>query len=324
MSGIAILGCGSIGMRHLHNLRELGAGSLMVYDPQKSAQDAAVALGIRGLSSPLEVWQQRPQIVFICTPSASHTAFALEAARSGAHLFIEKPLAHTLQGLDCLAAAIAENGCIDLVGCNMRFHPGPLELKRRLGNGEIGTILSARFHVGSFLPRWRPGQDYHTSYSASPSEGGAILDCIHEIDLALWLLGRAELRAAAARPARSIGLQTDGLAELILEHESGALSSLHLNFVQRNYHRSIELIGEQGTLHWDYSAGAIKHYDEDGCLVMTSFQPDDWKVNQMYFDEVDYFLTKIRSNKPTFCSVASATETLQIALQARESFRSSR
>lgn len=317
MNEIAILGCGSIGKRWLSNLQELGVSPLFVYDPDPDAREAAATLGALPLADLDELQTLRPEIVFVCTPSQQHLEGALAAVRSGAHLFIEKPISHSLDGLEELACTIRENHCIDLVGCNMRFHPGPRELKRRLEAGEIGEVMSARLHVGSYLPRWRPQQDYRASYSASPDWGGAILDCIHEIDLALWLLGEAALRAAVTRPARSLGLETDGLAELLLEHTDGALSSIHLNFVQRNYHRSIELIGESGTLFWDYTAGTVERYDEEGRLADRTPQEEGWQPNRMYQDELSYFLSRIRRREPTFNGVEAAARTLKIALQAR-------
>ena len=121
----------------------------------------------------------------------------------------------------------------------MRFHPGPAAVRRLLKDGAIGDLISYRLHTGSYLPLWRPHQDYRQSYSASEETGGAILDCIHELDLALWYAGPAQLIAAKHLPARSIGLQTDGLAEILLQHDIGnRIGSIHLNFIERDYRRS--------------------------------------------------------------------------------------
>src|SRR5207247_166630 len=145
---------------------------------------------------------------------------------------------------------IESRGLVSMVACNMRFHPGPAQVKQLLESSAIGKPLSARIHVGSYLPRWRAGQDYRLSYSASRTSGGAALDCIHEIDLALWYFGAAELISVASLPAHSIGLEVDGLIEILLRHESDVLTSVHLNFLQHNYHRSCSIIGSSGTISW--------------------------------------------------------------------------
>ena len=317
---IALLGCGSIGRRHLANVCEETAGrgaDIVVYDAYAAASQGVVeAYKIRAVGCPEAVWEQQPNVVLICTPSHLHTPFALAAANVGAALFIEKPVAHNLQCLEELNALVTERNLVNLVGCNMRFHPGPAQIKNWLEASVIGDVLSARLHTGSYLPAWRPQQDYRNSYSASPEHGGALLDCIHELDLACWLLGPATLHNALVRPASSLGLQTDGLAELLLSHESGAISSVHLNFVQRNYQRSIEIIGTEGTLAWDFNSGEAVRYDGSGSLCETVAQPANWQLNQMYRDELAYFLRCVETVTPTFNPVCSATETLKIALQA--------
>jgi len=318
LSPVAVLGCGSIGRRHLQNLFSLGYTGIIAYDPDSSARAAAQQLGAEVCTDLEAVWERGPGVVFVCTPSNLHLEHACAAAQCGAHLFIEKPVAHTSDGLDALTHLIADAQLIDLVGCNMRFHPGPAALKSFLASDAIGPVLSARLHTGSYLPLWRPHQDYRASYSASNEWGGALLDCIHEIDLALWLLGPAQLRAALTRPATSIGLQTDGLAELLLEHHGGAISSVHLNFVQRNYRRSIELIGAEGTLNWDFNTGVVNRYGPAGDLAESVQQPPNWQINDMYRAELQYFLSCVRDGMPTFNNVPQAAVTLNIALNAKD------
>ncbi len=246
---VALLGCGSIGRRHLENLCELTANrefDITVYDASAQASQAITNKhNVHAADCPEDLWKWQPNVVFICTPSNLHTPFALSAANTGAALFIEKPIAHNLQCLEELNALVTQRKLVNLVGCNMRFHPGPAQIKQWLEAKLIGDVLSARLHTGSYLPNWRPHQDYRAGYSASPVHGGALLDCIHELDLALWLLGPATLHSSLVRPATSLGLQTDGMAELLLTHESGPFSSVHLNFVQRNYQRSIEIIWQR-------------------------------------------------------------------------------
>ena len=318
---VSLAGCGSIGRRHLANLRKLTAhcpAEIFIYDVSPSTSRAVSqefdAIAVQHLS---DLWDVCPDVALICTPSHLHTSCALAAAQAGAALIIEKPVAHTLEGLEDVAALAASQELISLVGCNMRFHPGPAQIQRWLTQGIIGDIQSARFHTGSYLPTWRPQQEYRESYSASCEHGGAILDCIHEIDLALWLLGPAWLHAALVSPAVTLGLQTDGLAELLLAHTSGPISSLHLNFIQRNYARRIEIIGSMGTLAWDYQSGEAVHYGTDGKRAEAHRQQADWQPNKMYEAELAYFLSCLQCGMQTFNPISSAIETLRLALQAR-------
>ncbi len=315
---IALLGCGSIGKRHLANLRQLGYRDILVCDPVAAVRDSIAAeFGIPVYAEAQAVWERRPAAVLITSPSHLHTPLALQAAEIKAHLFIEKPLSHSLERLDHLLQLVYEKQLVTLVGCNMRFHPGPAQVKHWLESEAIGCVLGARFQTGSYLPRWRPQSNYRQSYSASSTWGGAVLDCIHELDLAVWLLGEAQLAAAVTRPAASLGLATDGLAEILLEHTSGAVSNVHLNFVQRNYRRGIQIIGSTGSIEWEWSTARADLYGPDGAVMASIPQPTEWQVNQMYLDELQHFLTCVQTHEPTVNPLAAAMHTLRLALAAR-------
>jgi predicted dehydrogenase len=313
---MAVLGCGSIGCRHLRNLRALGVQDLVAFDPAAAACKILDHEPAAPLFTDLEaLWATRPDVVFIAAPSNLHIPLALEAARRGCHLFIEKPLSHSREGIDFLAAEADRGRLVTLVACNMRFHPGPALIKQLLDEGAIGTVIAARIQNGSFLPRWRPRQDYHQSYSASPEFGGAVLDCIHEIDLALWYFGGAKVVAGVCSPASHIDLATDGLAEILLRHDSGVLSNVHLNFVQRDERRSCQIIGSTGTLYWDHSDRRVLLFGSEGTLDRSFSEPDGWRTNQMYLDELAYLLECVQANRPTFNPIAGGLAALDIALE---------
>jgi predicted dehydrogenase len=314
---VAVLGCGSIGRRHAANLRELGTGAVLAYDPQPAALRAAAETGAATTESLERVWAFRPDAVIVAAPTDQHVSLALEAARRGCHLLIEKPLAHELNGIDTLVRKAQERGLVTLVACNMRFHPGPAAIQRLLDVGAIGRVIAARLQTGSYLPRWRPGQDYRASYSASATSGGAVLDCIHEIDLALWYFGPASLCGSAIVPAQTLGLATDGVAELLLRHSSGVLCSVHLNFVQRDYRRGCQVIGSEGTLYWDFVEGRVTRYGPDGALAETIAQPIAWQTNDMYLAELEHFLDAASRRTPTMNPLDHGIAALELALQAR-------
>src|SRR5882672_7407751 len=133
-------------------------------------------------AKPAHPWAERPDTVLVTAPSSMHVELAIVGARNGCHLFIEKPLSHTLDGVGELLETVKRQTLITMVGCNMRFHPGPALVKRLIDEGVVGNVLAARVKTGSYLPEWRPGMNYRDSYSASVQMGGgALLDCIHEI-----------------------------------------------------------------------------------------------------------------------------------------------
>lgn len=312
-----VVGCGSIGRRHALNLRSAGMPLLLVDSAGERSHALASEVGGRACATLEEALAARPKVVFVCAPTSDHLQTAVTATEAGCHLFIEKPVADRLDGLDRLGSLVASQSLVAMVGCNMRFHPGPAAIKAALDRNEIGEPLSARVHTGSYLPSWRPAQDYRASYSASRSSGGAILDCIHEIDLAQWYLGPAKLHAALVRQARTLGLDTDGLAELLLTHVGGCISSVHLNFVQRDYSRSCLVIGTEGTLEWSWRDAEVRLFDARGTLSRRTPLPPHWDVNDMYRDELQHFLGAVSARQQPMNAVEEASRTLRIALEAR-------
>ena len=316
---IAVLGCGSIGRRHIKNLHGLGYRDLLAFDPDLGARRKTESLLEGPMASNLEeVWRGAPEVALVTATTEVHVDLAMAAVDHGCHLFIEKPLYHVLQPqLTELLRRVAERKLVNMCACNMRFHPGPKNVKALLDEGSIGQVLSARLQTGSYLPRWQADQDYLARYSASPEWGGAILDCIHEIDLALWYFGSARVLGSAMLPAQSIGLETDGLAEILMRHRTGVLTSVHVNFVQRDYSRSCQIVGSKGSVYWDFNDGQVKVYGEDGCLTRCIREPQGWQLNQMYVDELEHFLQAVELRGPTTNPISGGVEALELALTVK-------
>ena len=95
---VLVAGCGSIGMRHLRNLAHLGIGPLLVYDPDR--QRSTKAAGAVG-ANPLTSLEEAPSLwaAFICSPTNRHLPVARAVLERGAHLFIEKPISDSLEGV---------------------------------------------------------------------------------------------------------------------------------------------------------------------------------------------------------------------------------
>src|SRR5687767_5261293 len=108
MPRIALLGCGSIGTRHLRNLRGLGHPDVIAFDPAPAAREVVAAEhGVACCATLDDVWATQPAVAIVTSPTALHLDHALAAIGHGCHLFVEKPLAHTLAGLDDLEAEAA-------------------------------------------------------------------------------------------------------------------------------------------------------------------------------------------------------------------------
>ncbi|MBV8215805.1 MAG: Gfo/Idh/MocA family oxidoreductase [Verrucomicrobia bacterium] len=318
---MAIVGAGSIGYRHLLNLEHLGVEQLFVCDPNREllARRKREHPNWKFYADLGDVAREQPEAVVVASPSALHEEQTRQALVWGCSVFVEKPLSTTLEGMERLAQEAIERDIVTMVACNMRFHPGPAMVRQLLDERMIGDLIFYRIHTGSYLPAWRADQDYRLSYSASAETGGAILDCIHELDLGLWYAGPAQLSAAKHVPGRAIGLETDGLAEILLHHHAGTLGSVHLNFIERDYRRSCLCVGTEGTLEWLFDKPEVVQYGPSPKEIVRHALPIDWQINDMYVDQMRHFLDCVAEGRPTQNSIADSLPCLRLALQARAS-----
>jgi predicted dehydrogenase len=264
---VVLLGAGSIGRRHLANVVALGHQVAAVYDPDPArlaevrprAGDGAVLT-----TAEREALAVDADVALVCSPTAAHVAQARAAVAHGRHVLIEKPLSHTLDGVDALVAEAAAGGRTVLVGCNLHFLPSLRLVKRLLAEGRIGTPLSARAHCGYYLPHWRPHTDYRRGYAARQATGGGIiLDSIHEFDYLRWLLGEPREVFCYAGKVSTLEIDTEDSADILLRFDYGAVANVHLDYLQRTYRRSCELIGEDGVIVWDYISQLVRVYGKD-------------------------------------------------------------
>ncbi len=317
---ILVLGCGSIGKRHLGNLWSLGVRNLCAMDPQpERREEVRQRWPIPTFSTLEEALEARPYAAFICSPPRFHVAQALELARHDVHLFLEKPLSNTLDGVDELIAELERRDLRSLVGCNFRFHPGLQETKRLLESGAIGQVLSARASFGQYLPDWHPWEDYRRGYSARRDlGGGVVLDRIHEVDYLYWLFGEVETVFGVAGHFSRLEIETEDLAEAVLRFRSGVIGSVHVDYINRSYTCQAEIVGDQGTIRWSFQEHRLDYYlAGDG--VWRSLHWPRYDVNAMYVEQTKHFLRLLAGEEPSYKDVRQARAILRVALAVLQS-----
>ena len=315
-----VAGCGSIGQRHIGNLQRLGITKILAVEPRDEQRSAiASRYAIDAVADLETALDKHPFAALVCTPSKLHLGQALAAAQAGCHLFVEKPLAETMEGVDKLIYAVDGRELLSLVGCNFRFHPGLRKVKQLLEDGCIGRVISARADFGQYLPDWHPWEDYRKGYSANRSMGGGVLlDRIHEIDYMRWLLGEADEVSAIVGHFSGLEIDTNDVAEMMIRFRSSAIGSLHMDYVRRSYRCSLDITGELGSIEWSFDGHIVRWYlAEDRCWRSQSWKQYD--PNQMYLEEMEHFLSVLRGEEPSLQSIAEGAVAVKIAAAAEQS-----
>jgi predicted dehydrogenase len=310
---IFVVGAGSIGLRHVRNLKRLGVRDILVHDPSPQRLELAVNEGATPVSGIDEGLARRPSGIAVCTPPQHHLDVALRGLDAGAHLFVEKPLAATAEGVDVLVERAARAGRAVLVGYNLRFHSAVRRVKTLVDTGVLGRVLSIEAHFGQYLPDSRPTQNYRDGYLAQPDSGGLVLDASHEFDCVRWIAGEAERVVAIAETVSDLGLPQADVVLASLRLRSGAVASVHVDCVRRGYSRGGMIIGSRATATWELTGGVRLFTAESGTWQDESFVPD---INDMYVDEMRHWLACLRGEAAPLTDASDGLRTLKLALSA--------
>jgi predicted dehydrogenase len=334
---VLVAGLGSIGQRHVRNLRTLmqddveilayrQRGLAHVIDERMRIVEGRSVEEFYNLKRFVhlgEALAQRPDAVLVCNPSSQHLLTARAALDAGCHVLIEKPLSSSYAGVDELIELAERTGRVAAVGYQMRFHPGLLRLRSLLQDKAIGTVLAVRAEMAEYLPDAHPYEDYRDSYAAQARlGGGAILCFIHEFDYVQWLFGLP----------RRVFTTGGRLGDLEIDVEDTAVSSLecgvegrpiaaqvYQSFAQGRRSRTCLVTGTHGRLHLDLNVPVLTRIDRDGGVHEERFP--DFERNQMFLDEMRQFLAAVSGGGPPAVAVREAAGSLRMALAAQQSLR---
>jgi predicted dehydrogenase len=323
-----VLGAGSIGERHLRNVLALGHQVTGVFDPGQARLDVARAIvppECLLTGSEEQALDRDADAVLVCSPTSEHVRQARAAIARGRHVLVEKPLSHTLDGTAELISEVAAARRTVLVGCNLRFLPSLGRVKGLIDEGRIGRPQSARAHCGYYLPYWRPHTDYRQGYGARQATGGGIiLDSIHEFDYLCWLLGEPREVFCYAGKLSALEIDTEDSADVLLRFDYGAVASVHLDYLQRTYRRSCDLIGEDGVIVWDYISQLVTLYGKDDRHAEVFQESINADRNYMFLEELRHFIKCVQTGESPALDAAGGSRVLEIALAAKASARAGR
>ena len=244
---ILFIGIGSIGCRHAELLLRAGHG---LY----SFQHIPHKQHLRKKMDTLQTWEEiekiHPDVAFICSPTNTHIEYAMQCARRGMHLFIEKPIDITADKLPQLLEIVENHGLTAQVGYVLEFHPVVQKLKEQVAGRRI---LEARFICATQLKDWRIKSFLKNWYSyQAKTGGGAIWELSHEFYMAESFCSRIIDITGNLHRISDQTLDCEDYATLCLNHWQGGTSYIHLNMAAKKTFRRIELSLNDGDYLWGH------------------------------------------------------------------------
>jgi myo-inositol 2-dehydrogenase / D-chiro-inositol 1-dehydrogenase len=327
---VGLIGAGRIGRLHAQHLaRRLPAARLVAIADVNEAAARACADDV-GEPAPVRTFSdyrallELPEVeaVVVCSATDTHAQIIEDAARSGKHIFCEKPIDLTLARIDLALAAVAGAGVKLQIGFNRRFDASFARVRQAIQDGEIGTLW--RLHLTSRDPAPPPLEYIHSS-------GGLFLDmAIHDFDMACFLAGSRVVEVAATAGVLvdpAIGAAGDvDVAVTVLQFANGAIGSTdNSRAAAYGYDQRVEVLGSRGM------ASTANQYPNAATISdATSVRRDVplhffmQRYTQSYLDEMAAFIEAVLHDTPVPADGQAGRQAVILGLAAQRSHREHR
>lgn len=302
---VLIIGLGSIGKKHISVIKSLDP-SIEIY-ALRSKSTAEAHENVKNIFSYDEINLIQPDFAIVSNPSSEHKKALNKLINFRIPLFIEKPLYSSLD-IEDLLREIRREGIITYVACNLRFLESIRFVKQHIEESKDKRLNEVNAYCGSYLPAWRPGSDYRTTYSAIPELGGGVqLDLIHELDYLYWFFDIPKRINRIFKNQSSLEISSTDYANYSLEYK-GFCANVILNYYRRDPKRTLELVFDDETWNIDLLKNNITC---NGKIIFSSNQ----KIVDTYNAQMKYFINCIKQGQIPFNTVDNAFDVLKICMK---------
>jgi predicted dehydrogenase len=297
-AGIALIGTGMWGQRLAAAVQRTPSLELAIcYSRDQERRDAFAGQNRCESAASFEAAVEHPAVqgVLLVTPNNVHAEQALAAAERGRHLFVEKPIADTIEDGRRIVAACQAAGVVLLVGHAFRRLGAARKVKRLLDEGTLGRVVlaEANFSLPGFLTpeKWR--------YYRETCPGGPLMQLgIHHADtLQYWLGPVSRVQGSFAHLATEAEIDDVGQAQLTFSNGArGALSSSYVS--PKTY--SLRLYGTDANLHYETDMSIWPRADKMDAATTLTLQSKSatesitFEEQDMLVEELDEFARCIR------------------------------
>lgn len=312
---VLVIGCGSIGERHLRCFRNTGRTRVVACDTNPALLGKMEAdYGVETVADWQEGLKGHFDAVVICTPAPFHVAMGTAALDAGLHVLIEKPLSQSLAGIDGLLASWNRSKRAAAVAYVLRSYP-ILNAAREFLSGEpFGPVRQALVTTGQNFPFYRPAFA-STYYRDRKMGGGAIQDALtHSVNWMESVLGPVDSVLCDCAHQVLAGVEVEDTVHVSTRHGS-AMANFSLNQFQAP---------NESTLQFNAAGGSVKielHRARWGSYAQGQ---GEWQWHQMaplqrddpFLFQANAFLDMIEGQPSRLCSLEAAISTLRFNLAA--------
>ncbi|MBM7622975.1 Gfo/Idh/MocA family protein [Sporohalobacter salinus] len=284
---VCFFGLGSIGKKHLKNLCKIAKEKDINLDVH-AFRTRKNSLELKGLDKEIyskKLLEEDYDIIFVTNPTFKHFETIKMMENKTKNMFIEKPIFDNINyditdikfenGIYYVAAPLRYTGIVD-------------KLKEIIKDKNVYSIRSI---CSSYLPDWRPNQDYREVYSAKKELGGGVsIDLIHEWDYLTYLFGFPKRVVNFQGKYSHLEIDSEDLSIYIAEYEDKLLE-LHLDYFGIRSKREVEIYTKEGTIIGDFIKEEISFTSDEKDKINFLANED------MYIAEMRHFIEMVLDNK---------------------------
>ena len=337
MKNILFIGLGSIGQRHLRNIRQLKkkykifavrkkniSPHLNINNKVINKKFSSYNNGIKEITEK-QSFKIKFHTVFICNPSSMHLRYSIIYAKNGSNLFIEKPLSNNMRSVEKLRGLIKQNKIKCAVGYQLRYHPFLEKIKHYINSKKLGKIKEAYLRNSHYLPYHHKYEDYKKGYAANNSLGGGVILCfIHEIDYANYLFNNPINVSCIGGKKSKLKIDVEDFAKLKIKYNLKNNTFpvyIDLDFLEKNEKRYCKIIFEKGILYWDLKRDFLSiNKNKKKIKIKSPFK----KRNDLFLKEIRKVMQNFATKTEPISNIKNGISSLVLALAAKKSLKYSK
>ena len=299
---VLFAGFGSIATRHIANLRTICTQRCidLEIDLLRHAS-APLPEGIRASFTSSRDVDESYDAVFVTNPTSMHYDMLLSLLDKSECFFIEKPV---FDSTDVDVTPFERPNKLFYVACPLRYTS---VLRWAKENIDFSRAIALRCISSSYLPDWRPNQDYRDTYSAHANLGGGVhIDLIHEWDYICHLVGLpSSVHSFIARRSQ-LDIDSPDVALYVADYGDKTVE-LHLDYYGRATVRKMEVFTDEDTIVCDLARGCVD-YLKSGNHVDLSEERNDFQRL-----ELEHFLDACQGSCQSENDINEALSVLAVA-----------
>lgn len=313
---VLIIGCGSIGERHLRCFQLTQRAEVTACDNNTGLLDLMHSrYGVKTTADWAEAMTSGLyQAAVICTPAPLHIPMALAGLAGRLHVLIEKPLSHSLAQVDELLEAAARSGTVTAVAYVFHQFPALRQARDFMLTGELGPVLQVTSSSGQPFHRLRPNYD-RSYYRDHASGGGAIQDALtHTVNWVESVVGPTDSVLCDCAHQFLPGVEVEDTVHANARH-GNVLVSYSLSQFQAPNENFLQFNAAQGSVRIELHRqrwGVWREGDDDWSWHSVPVADRDTH----FIAQANAFLDGIEGRPANLCSLTAAAQTLRFNLAA--------